>query len=226
MNSLILPESFPNATFSGALPTRPEGIPFRLTADTFNGMIEAKLFEREDRVGLWDGQIHEKMPRDQIHHMLPTFVMYALLPKLPAGWFHNGENLIELGPHHLPLIDQSVLRGIPRDYRDHWPRPTEVGLIAEWTHKSLEIDFETKLAKYAEVGIATYWMLDLHRNRVRTYESPVPTERRYAQEAVFAIKQSIPLRLDGALVAEIPVRDLIPIRTPFSPETADKEDQL
>ena len=188
----------------------PEGFSHRLTAETFNKMIEADLFAWDDRVGLWDGFIYQKMPRGYAHHMLPTVVLHTLLDQLPDGWFVGWEQSVELGAYHLPLVDLVVVQGRPDRYRDHWPRPDEIALVLEWVRDGLRIHPQVKLAGFAEAGVPSYWALDLDEHVIRTHEGPSRDERRYAREAVHPLGQPVPLRLGDEAVIQIPTIDLIP----------------
>ena len=190
----------------------PEAMPFLFNAEAFFRMIEADIFRREDRVELWDGRIYEKMAKTQAHAVSGNKSYLALVRVLPVGWFPGGENPVMIDQVRVPLPDLVVLRGVPDDFIDRRPNPADVGLIVEFSLTSLKSDTGAKLRGYAEAGIPAYWVVNLVKNVIQTYEAPVPEESRYANEAVYAVGQSVPLRLNGVLIAEIPAFDLLPIR--------------
>lgn len=186
--------------------------PFVITAEVFLKMLEAEVFGDEDRVELWDGRIYEKMAKTQAHAAAGIGVTMTLVPILPAGWCLSGENPVALGPELTPLPDFAVLRGGRDDYIARRPGPADVGLIIELSLSSLKHDTGAKLAAYAEAGNPAYWVLNLLENVIEVFERPVPAERRYESSQVYAVGQSVPLRLDGVLVAEIAAVDLLPVR--------------
>ncbi len=190
----------------------PAGMPYLITADVFRKMLEAEVFADEDRVELWDGRIYEKMAKTQAHAVTGINVTMTLVRALPPGWCLSGENPIALGEKSTPLPDFAVLRGAGGDYLARRPNPADTGLIIELSLSSPKYDMGVKLAKHAEASIPAYWVLDLSENVVQVFERPIPTERRYESSQVFAVGQSVPLRLDGVLVAEIPAKDLLPVR--------------
>jgi len=189
----------------------PELIPFLLSTDAFYQMIEAEIFRREDRVELWDGRIYEKMAKKVPHTNTSMILPGTLNPVLPAGWFLMSENPITLGPRRSPLPDYCVLRGTPKDYLGRYAA-ADVGLIIELSESSLRTDTGIKLGNYAEASIPAYWVINLVKNVIQTYETPIPPERRYESAQTYAVGQAVPLRLDGVLVAEIPALDLLPVR--------------
>ena len=69
-----------------------------------------------------------------------------------------------------------------------------------------------KLAEYARAGIPVYWVVNLIDARVEVYTDPDPaaTPPEYRTRTDYAPGQSVPLALDGQLVASIPVDDLLP----------------
>ncbi len=199
----------PNATI-----TVPEEVrPYLISAATFGRMLDAEVFPDEDRVELWDGQITTKMAKNKPHWLSSNKTYFALTRVLPPGWHAGNENPIGLNQKRVPLPDLILLRGLFDDYIDRDPTPADVGLIVELADSSLRYDTGAKLAGYAEAGIPAYWVVNLVKNVIQTYAEPVPTERRYVQEAVYTVGQAVLLRLDGTLVAEIPAVDLLPVRT-------------
>ncbi len=185
---------------------------FSFTAEAFFKMIEADVFADDERVELWDGQVHERMAKKRPHFLSSAKVDFALQRLAPPGWFVGGEGPIKLNQVRVPLPDLVILRGVFDDYVDRDPSAADVGLVVELSDSSLRYDTTIKLAAYAEAGIPAYWVVNLIKNVIQTYETPISAERRYAEEAVYAVGQSVPLRSDGVIVAEIAALDLLPIR--------------
>ena len=194
-----------------AWPAQPAGQPFLFSAEAFRKMVEADVFSEDDRVELWDGWIVTKMAKKVPHSNASMLLSFALNQILPAGWFLTGENPINLGPRQTPLPDHFVLRGVPRDSDGRYHDQAAVGLVVEIAETSLRRDTTIKLAGYAAAGIPTYCVINLINNVILVYETPVPAEQHYESMQTYAAGQSIPLRLDGVLVAEVPAADLLPV---------------
>ena len=186
--------------------------PYLFTAEAFLKMIAGDVFADEDRVELWDGRITTKMAKNKPHWLSSNKAHLSLIRLIPPGWCVGNENPMQLNQKRVPLPDLILFRGEHKDYIDRDPTVADVGLIVELADSSLRYDTTTKLAGYAEAGIPAYWVVNLVKNLIQVYGEPVPAERRFAREAVYAVGQSVPLRLDGALVAEIPAVDLLPVR--------------
>lgn len=189
-----------------------EGKLFLFSAEAFFKIIEANIFADEDRVELWDGHICAQMAKNKPHSLSSAKTMAAMLRVMPPSWLVWPENPVTLGPKRVPLPDYAVIRGAFDDYIDRSPVAADVGLIVELSDSSLRFDTSVKLAGYAEANIPAYWVVNLIQNVVQTYEEPIPAQRRYGREAVYAVGQAVPLRLDGVLIAEIPALDLLPVR--------------
>ena len=193
-------------------PTSTGWAPFFFTAAAFDKIIEADVFADDDRVELWDGRITIKMAKTQAHAAAGINVMMTLVPILPPGWCLSSENPVALGPNSTPLPDFAILRGRGNDYKTRRPAPGDVGLLMELAVTSLKDDLGFRLGNYAAANIPVYWVLNLIDNVILGFERPLPAERRYDLAQTHTIGQTVPLRLDGALVAEIPVLDLLPVR--------------
>lgn len=208
----IVQEAPPTLTGVGPPPTA-GGAPYRFSAATFGRMLDAEVFSDDARVELWDGQVFEKMAKTQAHAVAGNLASLCLTRVLPDGWFPGGENPVAINPQRVPLPDLVVLRGTPKDYIDRRPEPADVGLVVELSLSSLKDDVGAKMVGYAAAGIPAYWVVNLVANLVLAFERPIPAEGRYESSQAYAIGQSVPLRLDGILIAEIPAADLLPIRT-------------
>ena len=194
-------------------PPVPEDVTLHMiSATTFGLMLEAEVFPEDSRIELWDGRIYEKMAKTQAHAVTGNLVALELARVLPAGWFLGSENPLTINQGRIPLPDLVILRGTPKDYLYRLPLPADVGLIAEISVTSLRFDTGAKMAGYAAAGIPVYWVLNLVENVILVFEQPILTERRYESSQTYAVGQSVPLRLDGVLIAEIPALDLLPIR--------------
>ncbi len=104
------------------------------------------------------------------------------------------------------------MRGGPRTFLARHPAATDVGLIIEVADSSLLRDQRDKTRIYARGGIPCYWIANLVDQRIEVYTQPsgptaVPA---YGSYQVYQPGDAVPLVLDGATVATIPVADLLP----------------
>ena len=204
-----------SAVPSEPLVGRPEGLPYRLSANDYFRMVDADIIPTERRVGLWEGYLYEKMAKKMAHSGASSKVTTALIRAIPNEWCLWPENPILIDNFTAPLPDVSVVRGCSDDYtgRDSVPKAGEVGLVVELAESSLRKNLTTTLQIYARAGLPVYWVVNLVARRVEVYSEPRVEESgvaRYTSVAMFEGDQDVPLVLDGREIALIPASDLIP----------------
>jgi Uma2 family endonuclease len=191
----------------------PEGIPYRLTAAEYLRMVEHEIIPTDRRIGLWEGQLYEKMAKRLPHPVASSEVAVALIRGLPGGWSIWPENPILLNEFTAPIPDMTVVRGVADDYirRGSNPVPVDIGLVIELADSSLTRDLLQSLQTYARAGLPVYWVVNLVKNRIEVYSQP-RVEGDTARDTVsetFEPGKDVPLILDGQEVARIPARDLL-----------------
>ncbi len=191
-------------------PFVPEGTPYLLSTEDFYRMIEADIFPREARVGLWDGRIYEKMAKKYPHAVAGSKLVTALIRVLPPDWCLWPEIPIAIGPNKAPLPDMAVLRGRADDYRGRHPGADDVGLVVELADSSLRIDVGVKLAAYAAAGLPTYWVVNLKDGVIHIFETPISAEGRYASASTIRRGESVTFTLGGTRIGPIFASDLLP----------------
>jgi Uma2 family endonuclease len=196
----------------------PEGIPYRLTAAEYFRMVEHDIIPPDRRVGLWEGQLYEKMAKKLPHSVSFGLVVSVLTRSLPEGWCLWPENPILVNDFTAPLPDATVVRGTLRDYlrRGSNPAAADIGLVVELADSSLKKDLTQSLQTYARAGLPVYWVVNLVQNRIEVYSQPrVEGETaRYTVAETFEVGKDVPLVLDGREHARIPARDLLPAENP------------
>ena len=99
------------------------------------------------------------------------------------------------------------MRGVPRDYLTHDPDATDVALVAEVSVSSLDKD--RALADiYGKAGSPVYWIIDVDDGQVEVYSDPGPSG--YQSHEVLAPGHVLPVVIDGVVLGEIPVADILP----------------
>jgi Uma2 family endonuclease len=200
----------PKAVGPSSPPTAPAPAPYRLSVKQYQQMIRAGILGGEDKVELINGIVVQKMAKNPPHESCLALLIRAFR-MLPDTWQLRVQGAIELTESQ-PEPDGVIARGDPRTYGSRHPEPPEIGVLIEASDSSLSYDRGDKLRLYARAGIAEYWIINLVDNRVEVYTQPsgptaVPT---YATAQTYLPGQAIPLALDGAAVATIPVADLLP----------------
>jgi len=186
-------------------------------------MVEEDVFPPGRRVFLWNGSLFEKMAKKQAHAISSSKLGKALFGSLREGWFLSQECPVEIDGEKVPLPDLSVIRGRPDDYPKRPPTSADVALIVELADSSLAKDLGANLRDYAAARVPVYWVVNLRARRVEVYTDPVAGGEApgYATFRHFRPGEVVPLVLDGAEIARIPVVDILPAEDDRPGETAE-----
>jgi Uma2 family endonuclease len=184
---------------------------FRLTVAQYHEMILNNTLTTEDRVELLDGYLVNKMPQNDPHHSTVQRLTEDLVRLVPVGWRARIQLPITVGNSE-PEPDGAVVRGDRRTFDHRKPTASDFGIIIEVADSSLTLDRREKGRIYAEAGIPEYWVVNLVDRQVEVFTDPnqsaSPPE--YRLRSNYSPGQSVPLILDGQLVANIVVDDLLP----------------
>jgi Uma2 family endonuclease len=196
--------SRPPASLDPPFPVR------RFSVEEYHRMGEAGVLTEDDQVELLEGLVVPKMIRKPVHDAVVELVRLAISRVLPTGWCIRGQSAITTADSE-PEPDIAVVRGTPRDYLGHHPRPADVALVVEIAETSLDRD-RKKRRIYAQAGIPYYWIVNLPSGHVEIHANAssaggVPG---YEEERVFGRTSSIPLIVDGKQAGEIPAVELLP----------------
>ena len=144
--------------------------PHRWTRDSYEKLLDSGALGPEDRVQLIDGDILERSPEKSRHAATVELVAEALRGVFSAGYAVRVQHPLALSARSEPEPDVAVVLGSHRDYLDRHPETAL--LVVEVADSSLQLDQGPKLRLYAEVGIPTYWIVNLQQNVIEVYESP------------------------------------------------------
>jgi Uma2 family endonuclease len=197
---------------AGGLKEMPPEPVRRFSVKEYHRMIDSGILTDEDRVELLEGWIVPKMPRNPPHDGMITLIHNRVLaPLLPQGWFCRGQSAVTTADSE-PEPDLAVIRGDERNYLKRHPGPKDMALVIEVADTSIRRDRVIKARLYARAGIPIYWIINLPGGRVEVHTEPSgPSDSpAYKQRHNFGRTRTVPLVLNGALVAEIPVRELLP----------------
>lgn len=196
-----------------------EGVqPLRISRALYDRMIEAGIFTTRDRIELLEGRLYEMSPMGNPHRAVLNHIAAWIHRSVPEGWHINSQTPIALDDFSEPEPDFAIVRGTTKDYLDHQPAPADIGLIVEVSDTSLAYDRKRKLPVYAETGIPEYWIINLMDNVIEIRTDPCPREGEkrgfYSTTREFRGDHVVTLRLDGEIVTEIRVDELLLLSEP------------
>jgi Uma2 family endonuclease len=184
---------------------------YRFSVAKYHKLIEIGILTEDDNLELLDGYLVHKMTRNPPHDACLQLIQETLPRLLPAGWCLRMQSAITLSRSE-PEPDAAIVRGNARTYSTQHPKPADIGLVIEVTDSTLDADRIDKGRIYAEAGIAYYWIINLVDKQIEVYTPPsgATTTPSFARRQDYRVGDDVPLLLDGAAVANIPVRDLLP----------------
>jgi Uma2 family endonuclease len=181
---------------------------YRFTVSQFDRMVRDGTIGSQDRVELIDGLVVTRMSKKPPHILGGKLLFAALTGIVPTGWHVTKDDDVVVSEHDKPQPDLAVVRGSPRDYRDKYATPDRIALAVEISESTLTSDQSVKMPRYAAASIPVYWIVDLVHEQVEVHTDP--SGGRYAKRAVFTRGQEVPVVIDGALVSQITVSEILP----------------
>jgi Uma2 family endonuclease len=184
--------------------------PYRLSVDQYEAMVESGIFTEHDRLQLINGMLVAKVTQGDDHSVADELCRTSLSAVLPPGWSIRTNKPVRLLPDSEPEPDEAVVRGSIRDYargKRGKPGRQDVGLIVEVSQSSLADD-RAMVRIYGPAGIPVYWIVNLVDRQVEVYSRPQPDG--YATRDVFRPGEYVPVVLDGTIVGQIAVDEMLP----------------
>jgi Uma2 family endonuclease len=182
----------------------------RFSVAEYHRLTELGILTEDDNLELIEGYLVLKMARNPPDDGTLSRVLKRLLGLLPPGWDFRSQMALTLSESE-PEPDLVIVRESPDGYLSRHPLGTEVGLVVEVSDSTLDGDRIDKGRIYARAGIPIYWIVNIPDRWVEVYEQPSgPTPMpAYAQRRDYLLPDSLPLVLDGNLIATILVGDLL-----------------
>lgn len=145
---------------------------FRLGVDAYHQMINAGIFDEDDRVELIEGELRA-MPPIKPNQAGKNKRLNRLLTR-GAGddALVAVQDPLTLRPDSEPEPDLMLLRPREDFYENANPTPADTLLVIEICDTSLRYDQEIKVPLYAAHCVPEVWLLDLKQQRLEIYREP------------------------------------------------------
>jgi Putative restriction endonuclease len=172
----------------------------------YHQMVRTGILTPVDRVELLEGWIVNKMPQNSPHRNSITRTVRRVGRVLPDDWTMHVQGPITLSDSEPePVI--TLARGEEEIYDTRHPESKDIGVLIEVGDSSVLDDRRYKGELYAKEKIAEFWLIDLVARKIEVYTKP--RAGKYYKKVEYTEKGSVPLVLDGLMIAEIPVRELM-----------------
>ena len=156
----------------------PLSIPRRpISVLDYHKMVEAGVFNENDRVELIEGELIQMAPIGGPHLQLINLLNRILVLQVGEDAVVSPQNAVALEPDSEPEPDFVVLR--PEClYRAEVPTAKDVLLIIEVSHSTLAYDRDVKIPLYAKHGIPEVWIFEPATRSVSIYREPAANSYR------------------------------------------------
>lgn len=183
----------------------------RFSTEKYDRLVESGILTPDNNLELLENYIVRKNEECAVHDGTALRIRKRLTRVLPAGWDIREQGTLATADSR-PEPDFAVVREDPDDYTTRHPTPDDTALVIEIANTSLLRDQRDKARIYARANIPCYWIVNLEDRRVEVHTLPSgPCDApAYASVVNFVPGDAVPLELGGAVVATIPVSDLMP----------------
>ena len=184
--------------------------PYRLSVEKYETMVASGAFASANRFELIEGKLVEKMTKGRRHSATSELSWRAINAALPSGWHVRIEKPVRIPARDSePEPDVSVARGSIQDYLELDPGPSDVALVVEVAESTLADDRDMA-GTYGGGGIPVYWIVNVNGRQLEVYANPAGGA--YPAPRILGETESVELVIDGRVVGQIAVADLLPSR--------------
>jgi Uma2 family endonuclease len=182
----------------------------RFSVAEYHRLMQIGILKSGDPYELLNGWIVPKMAINPPHNKAVRLLNRRFSGILGDEWIVQIQGAITLAKSE-PEPDLAVISGPEERYDGINPGGKDTLLVVEVADSSLSEDRGEKLKIYARARIPTYWIVNLIDRQVEIYTLPrggkTPS---YRLRQVIAPDKLIPVVLNGELVAEFRVSDVLP----------------
>lgn len=182
----------------------------RFSVADYHRLGEAGLLTTDDRVELLDGLIVEK-PVQKPPHAVSLMRLQKRLSRIVPETFEARFQLPITLSRSEPEPDAVIAIGPEDRYSTAHPSSKDVALVVEVSDTSLDLDQGPKQRLYAMARLPVYWIVNIPDERVEVYTQPRGGKAlMYLTRVAYPRGAKVPLVLNGELVAELAVSELLP----------------
>jgi Uma2 family endonuclease len=201
-------------SMSTAVATTPSYLAYsmfhRFSVANYHRLTEVGVLTEDDNVELLEGYVVQKMARNPPHCNALQRLTTRLFRLGLANWqvrIQMAATLIDSEPEP----DAVLARGDEDTFAHRHPGPADISLVVEVSDTSLDIDRIDKGRIYARANLPFYWILNVVDRQVEVYTDPRPNDPvpAYATRADYRPGDAVPLVLDGQIVANLRVEELL-----------------
>lgn len=138
-------------------------------------------YDKASELGWFDGQrverlygkVYRKVGQNPPHRITNYLTYKQIERAFSTGFYVDRQSPVPIGEEDDPEPDIFVAQGTWRNYVTRHPGPEDIVLIVEGSDSTLRYDQGLKAAKYAEAGVADYWIADVNARAFHVYRDPV-----------------------------------------------------
>lgn len=149
-----------------------------LSVQEYHRMAETGVLAEEDRVELLNGRIIYMSPIGSKHAACVEKIVELLKQALAGQAMARAQNPVILDEHSELEPDVAIVKTKDNYYADRHPVADEVILVIEVADTSIEKDRLVKQPLYAAAKIPEYWIVNLEKDEVEVYRSPLDLQYR------------------------------------------------
>lgn len=158
--------------------------PRRLTVAEYHRMVEAGVFDEDERLELIEGVLVRVSPQKRSHAHAVQKIGRLLSRQLGDEFDVLYQLPVTLGDQSEPEPDVAVVNA--EEGRSRTEHPRHPLLVIEVAGESLRKDRGVKAELYARHGVPEYWIVNLEAEAIEIHRDPDPAAARWGTRAVVA----------------------------------------
>jgi Uma2 family endonuclease len=153
----------------------------RISVADFHRMGRARIFRRDERVELLDGEIISIPPMGAPHSGSIARLSFVLAARLGERALVRSQLPVKLSDFSEPLPDVTVTPLDPAFFSGRHPVTADILWLIEVSDSSRDFDRTVKLPSYARHGVREVWIVDLVTHSLLVFRDPADGEYRTKQ---------------------------------------------
>lgn len=139
----------------------------RFSAADVQAMLDAGVLKDGERVELIEGELIEMSPQGPLHWDLTFHLVRWFIRNLPDSLFAASQGPLRLGQYQEPEPELFVF---PADIGVNDVRGSDVLLVVEVAHSTLDYDLGSKASVYVKHGVREYWVVDVEHRLTHVHQ--------------------------------------------------------